>query len=52
MKIEKLVRKEIYGLPFYDAESIFPKKLDKKIIKLDLNENPVSYTHLTLPTKA
>ena len=39
MKIEKLVRKEIYELPSYDAESVFPKKLDEKIIKLDLNEN-------------
>ncbi len=40
MKIEKLVRKEIYELPSYDAESVFPEKLDEKIIKLDLNENP------------
>jgi histidinol-phosphate aminotransferase len=39
VKIEKLVRKEIFKLPFYDAESVFPKKLDEKIIKLDLNEN-------------
>lgn len=39
VKIEKLVRKEIYELPSYDAESVFPKKLDEKIVKLDLNEN-------------
>jgi len=39
VKVEKLVRKEIQGLPFYDAESIFPEKLDKRVIKLDLNEN-------------
>lgn len=39
MKVKKLVRKEIQGLPFYDAESIFPERLDEKIVKLDLNEN-------------
>lgn len=39
MKAKKLVRKEIQGLPFYDAESIFPEKLDEKVVKLDLNEN-------------
>lgn len=39
MKIEKLIRDEIWGLPFYDAESVFPNKLDEKVVKLDLNEN-------------
>lgn len=39
MKIKKLVRKEICQLPPYEPESIFPKVLDEKIIKLDLNEN-------------
>lgn len=39
MKIKKLVRKEIQGLPSYDAESILPERLDEKFVKLDLNEN-------------
>ena len=39
MKAKKLARKEIRGLPFYDAESIFPERLDEKVVKLDLNEN-------------
>jgi len=41
VKVKKLVRKEIQGLPFYDAESIFPERLDEKVVKLDLNENLV-----------
>jgi len=39
VKAKKLVRKEIHGLPSYDAESIFPEELDEKVVKLDLNEN-------------
>jgi len=39
MKARKLARKEIRGLPFYEAESIFPQTQDEKIVKLDLNEN-------------
>lgn len=39
MKIKKLVRKKIQGLPCYDAESIFPEALNEKVVKLDLNEN-------------
>jgi len=41
VKAKKLARKEIQGLPSYDAESIFPEKLDEKVVKLDLNENLV-----------
>ncbi|MDH5438186.1 MAG: histidinol-phosphate transaminase [Candidatus Bathyarchaeota archaeon] len=39
MKAKKLARKEIHGFPSYDAESIFPERLDEKVVKLDLNEN-------------
>ena len=39
MKAKKLARKEIHGLSCYDAESIFPERLDEKVVKLDLNEN-------------
>jgi histidinol-phosphate aminotransferase len=41
VKAKKLARKEIRGLPCYDAESIFPETLDEKVVKLDLNENLV-----------
>lgn len=41
MKAKRLARKEIQGLPLYDAESIFPEVLDEKVVKLDLNENLV-----------
>jgi len=39
VKAKKLARKEIEGLPSYDAESFFPERLDEKVVKLDLNEN-------------
>ncbi|KPV63411.1 MAG: Aspartate aminotransferase [Candidatus Bathyarchaeota archaeon BA2] len=39
VKIEELVRKEILGLPLYEAGSILPRKLDEKVTRLDLNEN-------------
>jgi histidinol-phosphate aminotransferase len=39
MKAKKLARREIHRLPCYDAESVFPEKLEQKIVKLDLNEN-------------
>lgn len=39
MKIEQLIRKEIFGLSLYEVESILPRKPDEKVTKLDLNEN-------------
>jgi histidinol-phosphate aminotransferase len=39
MRIKELIRKEVFKLPLYESESIPEQKLDKKIVKLDLNEN-------------
>ena len=39
MKIEELVRKEIFGLSLYKVESILQRTLDERFVKLDLNEN-------------
>jgi histidinol-phosphate aminotransferase len=39
MKIEKLVRKEVFELPLYEVESILERTLDERAVKLDLNEN-------------
>jgi len=39
MKIEELVRKEIFELSLYEVESILERTLDERVVKLDLNEN-------------
>jgi len=39
MRIEELVRKEVFELSLYEVESILERTLDEKVIKLDLNEN-------------
>ena len=39
MKIEELVRKEIFELSLYEVESILERTLDERVMKLDLNEN-------------
>jgi len=39
MKIEKLVRKEVFELSLYEVKSILERTLDEKVVKLDLNEN-------------
>jgi len=39
MKIEELVRKEVFQLSLYEVESILERKLDERVVKLDLNEN-------------
>ncbi len=39
VKIEEFVRKEIVDLSLYGSEDILPRKLDEKMMKLDLNEN-------------
>jgi len=39
MKIEELVRKEVFELSLYEVESILERTLDERVVKLDLNEN-------------
>ncbi len=39
MKIDELVRKEVFGLPLYEVESVLERKFDEMPVKLDLNEN-------------
>ncbi|MCZ2808466.1 MAG: histidinol-phosphate transaminase [Candidatus Bathyarchaeota archaeon] len=39
MKIEGLVRKEVFELSLYEVESILERTLDERIVKMDLNEN-------------
>jgi len=39
VKIEELVRKEIFGLSLYEVEGILSRKPSEKVTKLDLNEN-------------
>jgi histidinol-phosphate aminotransferase len=39
MKIEELVRKEVFELPLYEVESVLDRTLDERVVKLDLNEN-------------
>lgn len=39
MKIKKLVQKEVQKLSSYEVKTILEKKSDKKIVKLNLNEN-------------
>jgi hypothetical protein len=39
MKIEELVRKEVFELSLYEVESIIERTLDERVVKLDLNEN-------------
>ncbi len=39
MKIEELVRKEVFGLSLYEVESILERTLGERVVKLDLNEN-------------
>jgi len=39
MKIEELVRKEVFELSLYEVESILERTLNERVVKLDLNEN-------------
>jgi histidinol-phosphate aminotransferase len=39
MKIEELVRKEVFELPLYEVKRVLDQTLDKRVVKLDLNEN-------------
>jgi len=39
MKIEDMVRKEVFELPLYEVESVLDRTLDERVVKLDLNEN-------------
>jgi len=39
MKIEDMVRKEVFELPLYELENVLDRTLDERIVKLDLNEN-------------
>ena len=39
MKIEELIRKEVFDLPLYEVESILKRAPNEKTVKLDLNEN-------------
>ena len=39
MKIEELIRKEVSELSLYEVESLLERKLDERVVKLDLNEN-------------
>ena len=39
MKIEELVRKEVFELSLYEVESVLKRKLDERVVKMDLNEN-------------
>lgn len=39
MKIEELVRKEIFELSPYEVKSILGRTIDERVVKLDLNEN-------------
>jgi histidinol-phosphate aminotransferase len=39
MKIEELVRKEVFELPLYEVENVLDRTLDEKVVKLNLNEN-------------
>jgi len=39
MKIEELVRKEVFNLPLYEVKSILKRTINQETVKLDLNEN-------------
>jgi histidinol-phosphate aminotransferase len=39
MKIEELVRKEVFELHLYEVENVLVRTLDERVVKLDLNEN-------------
>jgi histidinol-phosphate aminotransferase len=39
MKIEELVQKEVRNLSCYEVETILERKVGKKIVKMDFNEN-------------
>jgi histidinol-phosphate aminotransferase len=39
MKIEELVREEVFNLPLYEVKSILKRTINEKTVKLDLNEN-------------
>jgi len=39
VKIEELIRKEVSELSLYEVESVLERKLDERVVKLDLNEN-------------